>query len=176
MPEMTSLWHSLQSNLICHCEKIWFSNRCSSCQWDKHIIICKDLWMNTRIILHICLIYRTDLCPVLGTVIQFLGDIMLMSVFMCSWTYMTTLLIISFFTGTKLDLRDDRQCLSELAAKGLSPIKREQGQKLATKVHARKYLECSALTQQGLKRVSNQSVDEVKTDPLYDVVCQLCKL
>ena len=101
---------------------------------------------------------------------------------------MTTLLIISFVTGTKLDLRDDRQCLSELAAKGLSPIKREQGQKLATKVHARKYLECSALTQQGLKRVSNQSVNEVKTDPLYVpstklcdnltylLVCQLCKL
>jgi len=56
--------------------------------------------------------------------------------------------------GTKLDLRDDRQCLSELAAKGLSPVKREQGQKLASKVHTRKYLECSALTQQGLKRVS----------------------
>jgi len=63
--------------------------------------------------------------------------------------------------GTKLDLRDDRQCLSELAAKGLSPIKREQGQKLATKVHARKYLECSALTQQGLKRIFDEAVRAV---------------
>ncbi|XP_067944619.1 ras-related C3 botulinum toxin substrate 2-like [Watersipora subatra] len=63
--------------------------------------------------------------------------------------------------GTKLDLRDDRQCLSELAAKGFSPIKREQGQKLASKVHARRYLECSALTQQGLKRIFDEAVRSV---------------
>jgi len=55
--------------------------------------------------------------------------------------------------GTKIDLRDDRETLTALAEQGLSPIKREQGQKLANKVRAVKYMECSALTQRGLKQV-----------------------
>jgi hypothetical protein len=38
-------------------------------------------------------------------------------------------------------------------AQGLSPIKREQGIKLANKIRAVKYMECSALTQRGLKQV-----------------------
>ena len=53
--------------------------------------------------------------------------------------------------GTKIDLRDDRETLSALAEQGLSPLKREQGQKLANKVRAVKYMECSALTQ--VKRI-----------------------
>lgn len=51
------------------------------------------------------------------------------------------------FIGTKIDLRDDRETLSALAEQGLSPLKREQGQKLANKIRAVKYMECSALTQ-----------------------------
>ncbi|CAG2057988.1 unnamed protein product [Timema podura] len=54
--------------------------------------------------------------------------------------------------GTKIDLRDDRETLTALAEQGLSPIKREQGQKLANKIRAVKYMECSALTQRGLKQ------------------------
>jgi hypothetical protein len=50
-------------------------------------------------------------------------------------------------------LREDRETLNGLAEQGLSPIKREQGQKLANKVRAVKYMECSALTQRGLKQV-----------------------
>ena len=57
-------------------------------------------------------------------------------------------------TGTKIDLREDRETLSILADAGQSPIKREQGQKLANKIRSVKYLECSALTQRGLKQVS----------------------
>ena len=57
-------------------------------------------------------------------------------------------------SGTKIDLREDRETLSILADAGQSPIKREQGQKLANKIRAVKYLECSALTQRGLKQVS----------------------
>lgn len=56
--------------------------------------------------------------------------------------------------GTKIDLRDDRETLTCLAEQGLSPLKREQGQKLANKVRAVKYMECSALTQRGLKQVT----------------------
>lgn len=57
------------------------------------------------------------------------------------------------FSGTKIDLRDDRETLTLLSEQGLSPIKREQGQKLANKIRAVKYMECSALTQRGLKQV-----------------------
>lgn len=55
--------------------------------------------------------------------------------------------------GTKIDLREDKETLQILAENGQAPIKREQGQKLANKIRAVKYLECSALTQRGLKTV-----------------------
>jgi Ras-related C3 botulinum toxin substrate 1 len=57
------------------------------------------------------------------------------------------------FSGTKIDLREDKESLALLAEQGLSPIRREQGQKLANKVRAVRYMECSALTQRGLKQV-----------------------
>ena len=59
-----------------------------------------------------------------------------------------------FFLGTKIDLREDKETLQILADGGQAPIKREQGQKLANKIRAIKYLECSALTQRGLKQVN----------------------
>jgi len=58
--------------------------------------------------------------------------------------------------GTKIDLREDRETLTGLAEQGLTPLKREQGQKLANKIRAVKYMECSALTQRGLKPVSHR--------------------
>ena len=60
------------------------------------------------------------------------------------------------FAGTKIDLREDKEALQALADNGHSPIKREQGQKLANKIRSVKYLECSALTQRGLKQVNSQ--------------------
>ena len=57
-------------------------------------------------------------------------------------------------SGTKIDLREDKEALQALSDNGHSPIKREQGQKLANKIRAVKYLECSALTQRGLKQVT----------------------
>lgn len=69
--------------------------------------------------------------------------------------------------GTKIDLREDRETLSALAELGLSPLKREQGQKLANKVRAIKYMECSALTQRGLKQVFDEAVRAVlRPEPL----------
>ncbi|XP_057367524.1 ras-related C3 botulinum toxin substrate 1-like [Daphnia carinata] len=63
--------------------------------------------------------------------------------------------------GTKIDLREDRETLALLAEQGQSPMKREQGLKLASKIRAVKYLECSALTQRGLKQVFDEAVRSV---------------
>ncbi|PRD27909.1 UNVERIFIED_CONTAM: Ras-related C3 botulinum toxin substrate 2 [Trichonephila clavipes] len=68
---------------------------------------------------------------------------------------------LHLFTGTKIDLREDKETLQLLSEQGLSPIKREQGQKLASKIRAVKYLECSALTQRGLKQVFDEAVRAV---------------
>ena len=56
-------------------------------------------------------------------------------------------------TGTKIDLRENKEAIGSLTAQGLNPVKREQGIKLANKIRAVKYMECSALTQRGLKQV-----------------------
>jgi len=63
--------------------------------------------------------------------------------------------------GTKIDLREDKEALQALSDNGHGPLKREQGQKLANKIRAVKYLECSALTQRGLKQVFDEAVRSV---------------
>jgi len=60
--------------------------------------------------------------------------------------------------GTKIDLREDRDYVLQLQKQNLQPIKREQGQRLAKKIRAFKYVECSALTQKGLKQVFDDAV------------------
>ena len=63
--------------------------------------------------------------------------------------------------GTKTDLREDKDAVGMLSEQGLQPVKREQGLKLASKIRAIKYLECSALTQKGLKQVFEEAVRAV---------------
>ncbi len=58
-----------------------------------------------------------------------------------------------FNLGTKIDLREDREFVNQLQKQNIQPIKREQGQRLCKKIRAFKYVECSALTQKGLKQV-----------------------
>lgn len=60
---------------------------------------------------------------------------------------------MSSHSGTKLDLRDNPETLRQLAADGKQPIMKSHAQKTANKIRAVRYLECSALTQQGLKQV-----------------------
>ncbi|KAJ3140382.1 hypothetical protein HK100_010066 [Physocladia obscura] len=55
--------------------------------------------------------------------------------------------------GTKLDLREDRETLERLRDRRMSPISFQQGMQCAKEIGAVKYLECSALTQKGLKNV-----------------------
>ena len=55
--------------------------------------------------------------------------------------------------GLKLDLRDDKETVEKLRKIRLAPITYEQGVKMAKEIRAFKYVECSALTQEGLKNV-----------------------
>ncbi|XP_055355236.1 ras-related C3 botulinum toxin substrate 2-like [Paramacrobiotus metropolitanus] len=63
--------------------------------------------------------------------------------------------------GTKIDLREDRAVLDSLADTGHAPVRREQGLKVAHKIRAVRYLECSALTQKGLKPVFEEAARAV---------------
>jgi len=51
--------------------------------------------------------------------------------------------------GTKMDLRNDQEVLKKVS----QPITKEEGAALAKELGARNYVECSALTQDGLKNV-----------------------
>ena len=60
--------------------------------------------------------------------------------------------------GTKLDLRDDRETLVELQEKRQVPITYTQGVQLAKDIKAIKYMECSAVTQQGLRQIFEEAI------------------
>nr|CAD7407993.1 unnamed protein product [Timema cristinae] len=60
--------------------------------------------------------------------------------------------------GTQIDLRDDAATIEKLAKNKQKPITFEQGEKLAKELKAVKYVECSALTQKGLKNVFDEAI------------------
>jgi small GTP-binding protein len=59
--------------------------------------------------------------------------------------------------GTQTDLRDDAQVMERLQRQKQQPITNEHGECLARELGAVMYVECSALTQKGVKNV----IDEV---------------
>jgi len=63
--------------------------------------------------------------------------------------------------GTKLDLREDTETLSRLNERKLAPITQSQGEELAKKIGAVKYIECSALQQTNLKLVFEEAIKAV---------------
>ncbi|KAG5832551.1 hypothetical protein ANANG_G00292340 [Anguilla anguilla] len=63
--------------------------------------------------------------------------------------------------GTKLDLRDEKETIEKLKEKKLAPITYPQGLALAKEIDSVKYLECSALTQRGLKTVFDEAIRAV---------------
>ncbi|BEI84901.1 hypothetical protein CcaverHIS002_0503020 [Cutaneotrichosporon cavernicola] len=63
--------------------------------------------------------------------------------------------------GTKLDLRDDPAALERLRERRSQPIQYSQGAAMANDIRAARYLECSALTQVGLKTVFDQAIRTV---------------
>lgn len=78
--------------------------------------------------------------------------------------------------GTKLDLREDKETIEKLRDKKLSPISYPQGLAMAKEISAGKYLECSALTQKGLKTVFDEAIRAVlcpKPKPSKKKGCEL---
>ncbi|KAM9987103.1 hypothetical protein ACTFIY_011519 [Dictyostelium cf. discoideum] len=63
--------------------------------------------------------------------------------------------------GTKLDMREDRDTQDRLKEKKLYPVSYEQGLSKMKEINAVKYLECSALTQKGLKTVFDEAIRSV---------------
>ncbi|KAL1892263.1 Rho GTPase protein rac1 [Ceratocystis pirilliformis] len=63
--------------------------------------------------------------------------------------------------GTKLDLRDDKDTLEQMMQKRMEPVSYDQALICARDIKARKYLECSALTQRNLKSVFDEAIRAV---------------
>lgn len=60
--------------------------------------------------------------------------------------------------GTQEDLRTDQNFIDKLAKNKQRPITVEQGERLVKELGAVKYVECSALTQKGLKNVFDEAI------------------
>ncbi|KAH8920904.1 putative Rac1 GTP binding protein [Atractiella rhizophila] len=63
--------------------------------------------------------------------------------------------------GTKLDLREDPETIQKLRERRMSPIAYQQAAQMARDINAVRYLECSALTQKGLKNVFDEAIRAV---------------
>jgi len=63
--------------------------------------------------------------------------------------------------GTKSDMKNDQAEINKLREQGQSAITTEQGENLARKLGAIKYMECSAKTQENLKEVFDEAVRSV---------------
>jgi small GTP-binding protein len=60
--------------------------------------------------------------------------------------------------GTKEDLRHNDEVAGRLRAEHKAPLTQADGVRLATEIGALKYIECSALTQKGLKSVFDEAI------------------
>jgi cell division control protein 42 len=60
--------------------------------------------------------------------------------------------------GTQMDLREETAQLEKLSRNKMKPITIEQGEAAAKETKAVKYVECSALTQKGLKDVFDEAI------------------
>ena len=79
--------------------------------------------------------------------------------------------------GTQVDLRDDSKTIEKLGKSKLKPSTLVAGEMLAKEVGAAKYLECSALTQVGLKDVFDEAImfalDPPDSTPKKNSCCTL---
>lgn len=76
--------------------------------------------------------------------------------------------------GTKLDLREDRETMEKLKEKRMTAVTYPQGLAMAKEISAVKYLECSALTQKGLKNVFDEAIRAVLCPPKKEKPKKAC--
>ncbi|CAH8659918.1 unnamed protein product [Dicrocoelium dendriticum] len=67
--------------------------------------------------------------------------------------------------GTKLDLRENMQLELALKHNSVPFVSYQRGLAMCKKINAHKYLECSALTQKGLKNVFDEAIRAVLAPP-----------
>ena len=60
--------------------------------------------------------------------------------------------------GTQIDLRDDAATTEKLLKVKQKPVTIDGAEKLSRELRAVKYVECSALTQKGLKNVFDEAI------------------
>ena len=78
--------------------------------------------------------------------------------------------------GTKRDLRGNPMVERQLLDKGQSPITYDEGLTLSEKIGATKYVECSALTQRGLKTVFDEAIRAALAQPPPQALAQRAKI
>ena len=69
-----------------------------------------------------------------------------------------------------IDLREDKETIERLREKKMAPITYEQGLAKMKEINAVKYLECSALTQKGLKNVFDEVSSLLSSSSLFLLV------
>jgi len=67
--------------------------------------------------------------------------------------------------GTKSDLRKDTATTQQLTSRGQQMVTPDAAKEMAKEVGATRYLECSALTQEGLKQVFDDAIRAAMTKP-----------
>jgi cell division control protein 42 len=76
--------------------------------------------------------------------------------------------------GTQVDQREDAETIERLAKMGQRPISFEMGETLAEELKAVKYVECSALTQEGVKNVFDEAIAAAFLRPPETKKMQIC--
>lgn len=82
--------------------------------------------------------------------------------------------------GTQCDLRDDPAIIEKLGRQRQRPVSIDMGERLARELGAVKYVECSALTQKGLKNVFDEAIvaalEPPVTKKVSPIFCATCAM
>ncbi|KAF7344530.1 Small GTPase Cdc42 [Mycena sanguinolenta] len=68
--------------------------------------------------------------------------------------------------ATQIDLRDDSEAVEKLISQNQRLISAEEGKRLAHELGAAKYVECSALTQEGLNNIFEEAINTTFESPI----------
>jgi len=78
--------------------------------------------------------------------------------------------------GTKTDLRKDENTIKQLNSRQQSMVTVESAQRMAKEIGAVNFLECSALTQEGLKQVFDEAIRAAMSKPIKKQGRPTCNL